>query len=103
MEKLPAGHCTLLSALEDTVYEPQQIILRGPADTMSEWRSQLDSGFAPWRTTYAIPYEDMTVLPAYLPKLVSTEQQLKVQAYVCAGLSCSLPIDSLEALQAEIG
>ena len=103
MEKLPAGHCTLLSALEDTVYEPQQIILRGPADTMSEWRSQLDSGFAPWRTTYAIPYEDVTVLPAYLPKLVSTEQQSKVQAYVCAGLSCSLPIDSLEALQAEIG
>ena len=98
-----AGHCTLLTALEDTVYAPEQIVLRGPAESMAEWRAAIEDGYAPWRVTYAIPYEASATLPEYLPRLVSSEQQARVTAFVCSNLSCSLPITSLEALQDELG
>jgi hypothetical protein len=100
MERMPAAHCTLLHALEDTVYVPEFIILRGPADTMQTWQAQLQDGFTPWRRIYAIPYDNTQLIPAYLPRLVSAEQQAKVTAYVCSGLECSLPVDTVEDLKA---
>ncbi len=103
MERLPAGHCALLHALEDTVYPPEQVILRGPEDLMQNWSNALDDGFTPWRQVYAIPYADTRTLPAYLPKLVSSEQQNQVTAYVCSGMQCSLPITSLDELKAALG
>ena len=99
MERVPIGHCTLLTALEDTVYAPEQVVLRGPVEAMAEWRDALDNGYAPWRVSYAIPYDDSPTLPDYLPRLVSSEQQSQVTAFVCTNLSCSLPITTLEALQ----
>ena len=99
MERLPTGHCTLVTALEDIVYPTDFIILRGPIETMQEWAKQLSSGFAPWRRIYAIPYVGSTTIPAYLPRLVSSEQQQIVTAYVCSGLQCSLPLTSLDDLQ----
>ena len=102
MERLPAGHCSLLNALEDTVYAPELVILRGPEDEMERWRSALGQGFTPWRTVYGIPYADTRTLPDYLPKLVSSEQQSRVTAYVCSSMQCSLPIDSIDALQAAL-
>jgi len=102
MERLPAGHCSLLHALEDTVYAPEQIILRGPNEQMQSWTGQLDDGFTPWRQVYAIPYTDTRTLPEYLPKLVSSEQQNSVTAYVCSGMQCSLPMTDIEALKAAL-
>ncbi len=100
MERMPAVHCTLLHALEDTVYVPEFIILRGPVNAMQTWPAQLQDGFTPWRRIYAIPYDDTQLIPAYLPRLVSAEQQAKVTAYVCSGLECSLPVDTVEDLKA---
>ena len=102
MERLPAGHCSLLTALEDTVYAPELIILRGPQDEMLTWTRELSSGFSPWRQLYAIPYSDTRTLPTYLPKLVSSEQQNQVTAYVCSGMQCSLPLTSIEELKAAL-
>ena len=102
MEKVPAAHCTLMHALEDTVHEPQQVILRGPAELCEEWRRAITGGYQPWQKIYCIPYDEVTTLPAYLPTLVGAEQRKSVRAYVCSGLQCSLPIDSLEALKAEL-
>ena len=102
MERLPAGHCTLLGALEDTLYLPEFVVLRGPTAEMQRWAAQLEGGFMPWRRLYAIPYEDTQTLPAYLPRLVSAEQQKQVTAYVCSGLQCSLPMTSLDELKAAL-
>ena len=102
MEKLPAGHCTLLNALEDVAYPPQQVILRGPAEAMAPWVAELTGTYAPWRTVFAIPYEGAGLIPAYLPRLVSAEQQAKVQAFVCSGTQCSLPMDSLEEVKSAL-
>ncbi len=99
MERVPAGHCTLLTALEGQVHAPQQIVLRGPADAMHEWTAQLPRDYAPWREVYAIPYERPGVVPSYLPKLVDAKTQATVTGFVCTGLSCSLPITDVEDLK----
>ncbi len=102
LERMPSGHCSLLSALEETVYEPELIVLRGPAAKMAEWRAGLGAGYTPWRAIYAIPYDNVTLTPAYLPRLVGSEQQQTVTAYVCRGLQCSLPISTLDDLKSAL-
>ncbi|MEQ8690588.1 MAG: thioredoxin domain-containing protein [Pseudomonadales bacterium] len=102
MEKVPAAHCSLLHALEEVTYAPQLVIMRGPIDELRHWRASIRKGFTPWRSVYLIPYDAGPTLPAYLPKLVSSEKQAAVTAYVCSGTQCSLPITELEALQAAL-
>ncbi len=102
VEQVPSLHCTLLSALEMTVYPPQQVVLRGPAEETAAWRSAIEETYAPWLHVYCIGYDSTGPLPSYLPRLVSIEQQSKVTAFVCSGLQCSLPIENLEELQAEL-
>jgi len=99
MERYPAGHCTLLTALEDATYAPEQVILRGPVDAMQEWTTTLRGGFTPWRSVYAIPYTSAGLLPSYVPALVSAETQNQVTALVCSGMQCSLPITDLDELK----
>jgi len=102
MEQHPAGHCSLLSALEDQVYPPELVIVRGPADAIAPWLRTARSGFTPWRTVFGVPYDGITQVPAYLPKLVSAGVRGRPTAYVCSGLSCSLPIDSLDGLKSAL-
>ncbi len=103
MERVPTAHCTLLTALEAAVYPPEQVILRGPQQEMEVWIKELTGAFTPWRCVYAIPYEDVTRVPGFLPRLVSAGQQEKVLAYVCTNLTCSPPVESLEELRGILG
>jgi len=102
MRRYPAGHCTLLSALALTMAHPEQIILRGPREDLAPWLAAARSGYRPARTTYAIPWESGGRLPAYLPKLVSTELRASVVAYRCRGMSCDAPITDLEAFRSAL-
>lgn len=103
MERVPAGHCALLGALEESVYPTDQVVLRGPTEAMEEWVSELHTGYTPERVFFMIPYDQVKTLPDYLPRLVSTEQQRQVTAFVCTGLSCSLPINDLSEVKALLG
>jgi uncharacterized protein YyaL (SSP411 family) len=96
MARYPAGHCSLINALELLQAGPEQILIRGPAAELGAWRQAGNSGYTPWRSVFAIPYENNETLPAYLPRLVSTDLSSRVVAYRCEGLSCSLPIESLD-------
>ncbi len=111
MEQYPAGHCTLLSALEAALAEPEQIIIRGPAQNspkepqedpqkdLQKWVAAATTGYHPWRHVYPIAYEGVTELPPYIPQLVSADSQRKVSAYICQGTQCSLPLDDLDAFR----
>lgn len=99
IEQYPAGHCTLLTALEAELAIPTQIIIRGPQAQLTPWRAVATARYTPWRQCYALPYETANLLPGYLPKLVSTQMRQKTVAYLCSGLSCSLPIESPDALK----
>ncbi len=102
MEQYPVGHSGLLAALETRLADPEIVIVRGPPDAIGPWLDTLNQGYAPWRRTFAIPY-DARALPKYLPKLVPAAQRDKVVAYRCVGLSCSLPVDDLDALMRSLG
>jgi uncharacterized protein YyaL (SSP411 family) len=99
MARYPAGHCTMISALELQARGLDLVLIRGPAELLGDWLKVSRSGFRPARATFAIPYEGTTTLPAYLPRLVSTDMTERVVAYRCEGMSCSLPIESLEAFR----
>jgi uncharacterized protein YyaL (SSP411 family) len=102
MEAHPSAHCSLLDALESETYAGQLIIIRGPEDEAAQWLKVCRDGFTPWRQSYAIPYGAVAT-PAYLTSLVSADTQARPTAYVCEGLSCSLPIDTLDDLKAALG
>ena len=102
MEQHPAGHCTLLGAVEANVHPPEQVIVRGPIALLGPWLAAARRGYKPWRRVYGIPYVDAGLAPSYLPRLVSADTQARVTAFMCAGLSCSAPIDSLEAFEREV-
>ena len=99
MEHHPAGHCTMLSALEADVHPRELVIVRGPAESLGEWLAVVRQGFEPARSSYAIPYDGVTTAPPYLPRLLPADARKKTLAYVCKGLTCSLPIDSIAALR----
>ncbi len=107
MEQYPAGHCCLLSGLHDEITPPELVVIRGTDATFPEWRRAADSGYTPWRAVYCIPFEGAHTLPAYLPAPHSVDSQSQTVAYVCSGLSCSLPIvtsdDLREALRSPRG
>ncbi len=100
MEQYPAGHCGLVEALQQELDGGTQILLRGPSGEMKKWQQSLTKGLKPWQQCFAIPYEDVQTLPEYLPTLVSGEDQGKVTAYLCEGLSCSAPVQNLAELEA---
>jgi hypothetical protein len=103
MERYPAGHCALLAALEEVVYPPELVIVRGPADAIAPWLELARKGHRPWRHVFGIPYDGVREVPGYLPRLVSADARGRPTAYVCTNSSCSLPICDLDGLKATLG
>ena len=96
IEQYPAGHCTLLVALESRLYSPEQIIVRGPQETMGSWLALAREGYAPERCVYGIPYDEPGRVPKQLPALVSAETRQVVSAYICRDLTCEKAITDFE-------
>lgn len=88
----------MLDALEAQTFPPEHVILRGPKEDARDWLRKVRVGYTPWRRVYTIPYTNTRTLPGYLPKMVSADRQAAITAYVCSGLSCSLPIESIDEL-----
>jgi uncharacterized protein YyaL (SSP411 family) len=56
MERLPAGHCSLLTALEDSVEGIDLLVIRGPRDAIGAWLAKAHAAaYRPGRRVYAIP------------------------------------------------
>ena len=96
IEQYPAGHCTLLVALESRLYSPEQIIVRGPQQAIGSWLTPAREGYTPERCVYGIPYDEPGRVPKQLPALVSTETRQVVSAYICRDLTCGTPITNFE-------
>ena len=101
VEQYPAGHCTLLSAVEANAYAPEQIIVRGPVDALGSWLDIAREGYRPWRQVYGIPYRAADA-PDYLPQSVDSGTGSRLTAFVCRGLECSPPIDSIEEFRSAL-
>ena len=95
---MPYGHASLLLALEDMLFPPQIIVLRGSADTIKEWQSICQQHYSPNRLCLAID-NSHTDLPEGL-----SERQIKGDgiAYICSGFQCSAPVSSADELIAAL-
>ncbi|HTT02628.1 MAG TPA: thioredoxin domain-containing protein [Steroidobacteraceae bacterium] len=98
LERAPTAHMSLLTALEEYLYAPQIVILRGDAGAIESWRRALAQRYAPRRLILAIPAQAADLPPA----LASKPAQGSAVAYVCSGSVCSAPIGSLSELTQSI-
>jgi hypothetical protein len=94
LDQYPAAHNALLNALDEYLYPPQQIILRGDADTLNKWRLHCQKNSHPFTSIYPIP-EDVKSLPGLL-----TERPVKSGpvAYICEGHHCLAPVTRLDLI-----
>ncbi len=99
IEQLPYAHCAMLQALEETLYPPTVVILRGTAQELQNWQRRCAEPYAPRRLSFAIP-DAAHQLPGLLRE--RTPPKDGVLAYVCEGTSCQAPTASLESLQAQL-
>jgi uncharacterized protein YyaL (SSP411 family) len=94
----PHAHTSLLTALEELLHPPEVVIIRGEPAPIEAWRAELAKLYAPRRLVLAIP-ADAADLP---PALADKAPRGDAVAYLCRGSSCSAPLNSLEALLAEL-
>jgi uncharacterized protein YyaL (SSP411 family) len=95
----PNGYTSLLIALEEAIDPPQVVVLRGPAAELRKWQQTLGQRYLPATLILAIPQGTEGLSPL-LAKPILTDA---VNAWVCRGVTCLPPVDSLDALQALLG
>ena len=98
MQSQPGGQASMVTALEEWLTPPTIVIIRGPAEGVHDWHRRLAGDYRPATMVLAIP-NGIEGLPSLLAKADSTE----VNAWVCSGVTCLPPIDSLEALDQALG
>jgi uncharacterized protein YyaL (SSP411 family) len=94
LEAAPTEHCAFLTALEEQLFPPDRVILRGEPAQLAEWQARLAAIYLPATAVYAIP-SDEGGLPAALSQPAPDEG---VTAYICQGTTCSAPISDIEEL-----
>ena len=102
MERYPANHCGLISALQAREND-FTVVLRGPMGEMTQWRDGLTGGYNPWLKIYCLPYDIGGPVPDYLPGLVSAATRANVSAFVFTDGQASQPIGELAALRQVLG
>jgi uncharacterized protein YyaL (SSP411 family) len=94
----PAGHLSLLGALEELLSPPEIVVLRGDSRTIEGWQRALARFYAPHRLLLAIPAE----APDLPTALADKTPRAGPVAYICHGSTCSAPLDSLDALSDQL-
>ena len=96
LERYPHVHASMLMALDESLTPPQQVIIRGVATEVEQWRDTLSRVYAPRRQVFAI-HCDATDLP---PALTAKAWPGHTVAYLCQGTTCSAPVATLAGLLA---
>jgi len=94
MQQMPHAHCSLLNALEEQLFPPETVIIRGEREPGEEWRQAASLVYSPRRQVFAIP-SDAQGLPDALAAKPAGSGTL---AYVCRGTVCAEPVASLPKL-----
>jgi uncharacterized protein YyaL (SSP411 family) len=94
LSRHPAGHSSLLMALEEALEPPRVVVLRGPVGALRTWQQALARHYLPATVVIALS-ETAAGLPPPLAKPISADA---VNAWVCQGVTCLAPVDTLESL-----
>jgi uncharacterized protein YyaL (SSP411 family) len=100
IRKLPYAHATLLEALEEFLYPPELIILRGEPEAIAQWSARCRRFPAPRRLIFSIAGHEPG-LPGLLEQRAARGP---APAYICKGFTCLDPVteaDVLDRLLAE--
>jgi hypothetical protein len=95
MRDFPGGFAMMAIALDEFLAQPKTLILRGKAEALGAWQSELAHEFLPDTEVLAIP-DDLKGLPALLDK---PPRPQAVNAWLCRGLTCLEPISDLVKLK----
>ncbi len=114
LEKYPHGHTTLAMALDELTAPPAAIVLRGEAAELAVWQSELDRLYDPRRLVLGIPADATDLPPALADKRAPSRHSQaersgagkmapgQLLAYVCRGMQCGAPVESLPVLIEEL-
>ena len=94
MSQMPYVHCALLDALEEYLYPPEIIVLRGNQESLTAAWQTCQQGYVARRLCFAIPNE-VVELPGLLAERKPDNDFI---AYRCSGTSCQPPISSRKEL-----
>jgi hypothetical protein len=94
MLRYPSACCSLLTALEESLFPPQLVILRGQPQELKEWVDALRIG-SPYTLVLALPVE-LVELPLSLSKPAGVNNT--VNAWVCHGVKCLPAITDVHEL-----
>ena len=99
MREYPAGCGALMVALEEAIAPPTTVILRGEPAAVAAWSGSLAKENWPATMVLAIPTAAAN-LPPVLDKPADPDADKNaVNAWVCQGVTCLLPISDLETLR----
>jgi uncharacterized protein YyaL (SSP411 family) len=93
LTQMASAHSTMLLAVEDYLFPPEIIILRGETEILKTWQTACQKDYVPQRLCFAIP-NDAQDLPASLAE----KKPREIVAYICKGYQCSAPITRFEDL-----
>ncbi len=88
MKQNAMAHSSLINALEEQLYPPMTLILRGSGDSLDRIRSRINGMYAPRLFAYYIS-SDQADLP---DALVEKKPVGEITAYACEGVQCRAPI-----------
>ena len=94
MSRYPSACCSLLATLEESLFPPQLVILRGQAPALKEWVDALRL-CSPYTLVFALPVE-LVELPMSLSKPAGVNNT--VNAWVCHGVKCLPAITDVHEL-----
>jgi uncharacterized protein len=89
----PAACASLSHALQEYLNPPKMVILRGNAADLTVWKCQISNIYQP-HTVFLYLDETATDLPPSLQRKLSQD----VNAWICQGVVCAAPVNSLEEL-----
>jgi uncharacterized protein YyaL (SSP411 family) len=94
MEVAPTEHCAFLSALEENLYPPGRVILRGEPELLQKWQARMAEFYLPATAIYGIDLGIASLPPA----LSQPPPDEAILAYVCEGTVCSEPLYDIDDL-----
>ena len=89
MREQPGGFASLCAALAEQLEPVRTVILRGPAESLPAWKQALTRRLRPDTLVLAIPPQ-----VGALPPLLDKPAGAAVNAWVCRGVTCFMPVQS---------
>jgi uncharacterized protein YyaL (SSP411 family) len=96
IRQIPYAHNSMLLALEEFLYPPQVVVIRGNKVSIQDWHQHATQPYAPRRVSLAIP-DDAADLPGLLGSRQHNDNA--VIAYICSGSQCQTPINDLQVFE----